>query len=49
MKSNDTEYLTKVWIGRHWWYIDTNRRFSQHNKRILGRWVGIVSYEKVKS
>jgi hypothetical protein len=39
-------FLTKFWIGRHWWYIDTNHRFSYHEARVLGRYVGIVSYKK---
>lgn len=39
-------YLTKVAIGRHWWYIDTNRRWSIE-RRLFGRWLIVRSYRKV--
>jgi hypothetical protein len=39
-------YLTKVWIGRHWWYIDTDRKWKSKNFRFVRRWAGAVSYRK---
>lgn len=41
-------FLTKVWVGRHWWYLDTNHRFSYHEHRVARRWIGVVSYRKVE-
>jgi len=43
-----TPYLTKVWVGRHWWYLDTSKKYKQRNVKILGRWIGVVSYAKTR-
>jgi hypothetical protein len=48
MTTHAKAWLTKIWIGRHWWYIDTSRRYRQRNMRVFRRWVGVVSYEKAK-
>jgi hypothetical protein len=38
-------YLTKLWFGRWWVYIDTNRKYK-YRCRKLGFYTGIVSYKK---
>lgn len=39
-------YLTKIWVGRHWWYIDTKHSYSYKEVRVFRRWIGTVSYMK---
>ena len=41
-------YLTKVWIGNRWWYLDTNRRYKLWQGRIFWVKIGIVSYKHVE-
>lgn len=36
-------WLTKVWIGRHWRYIHTRRRYWMLGHRL--RW-GVASYKR---
>jgi hypothetical protein len=39
-------YLTKLWIGQHWVYVRTRRRYRLRTIRIGRRFAGIVSYKR---
>jgi hypothetical protein len=39
-------YLTKLYWGRWWLYIDTSRKYKRRVRKI-GWYLGIVSYKKV--
>lgn len=40
-------YLTKLWWGRWWVYVDTNRKYKYRTAKFIFFW-GIVSYRKIE-